>query len=397
MTHPDLPSPRRSEPPRVELGLMSHYHRLIEHKSIERESRFEDMQVIGRGGQGIVFRCERSGADGFRSPVALKIFSPAVYSSSSDYEMDMERMASVAMKASPLQNHQLLHVHNIIHKARIRIMVMEWVNGYDLHHLLSPATLDLLRSRVSPAQWANLNDVVITEGSQQSRLKPGIAIRILRECLTGLAALHKVGVAHGDIKPSNVMVKLTGNVKLVDFGSAVDLHAFSSRIACTPAYAAPEILDGSMNSPQSDLASLGYVLVEILSGCILFLQKDSLEILNKKKLSLPDRLKEILPPDVVRNRDLMDLCHALVNPNPDSRMTSAEEANIVWAANLHRQLVKTDLDSEYENDLRIWMESLPPKPPIDSAPPTADPAPRLSDGTAAGGATTELSESPIPS
>ena len=191
------------------------------------------MQVIGRGGQGIVFRCERSGADGFRSPVALKIFSPAVYSSSSDYEMDMERMASVAMKASPLQNHQLLHVHNIIHKDRIRIMVMEWVNGYDLHHLLSPATLDLLRSRVSPAQWANLNDVVITEGPQQSRLKPGIAIRILRECLTGLAALHKAGVAHGDIKPSNVMVKLTGNVKLVDFGSAVDLHAFSSPIACT--------------------------------------------------------------------------------------------------------------------------------------------------------------------
>ncbi len=327
-------------------------------------SKYEGMKLVGKGGQGIVFRSERSGADGFRLPVALKAYSPEVYSSTEDYESDMRRIGSVAMRVAQLQNHHLLDVHNFIERDQIRVMVMEWVNGYDLHHLLSPQMLEAVKGRVSDFEWNHLTDVVITHGPKQSRLKPGVAIQILRECLTGLASLHREGVAHGDIKPANVMIKRTGNVKLVDFGSAVDMKVPGSRIAWTPAYAAPEILDGAQNSPQSDLASLGYVLAEMLSGRVLFQRTDSIESLRAMKRSLPKRLKEILPPDIVRNKDLMELCHNLVNPDPNERMASAEEANIIWAANLHRQLVKTDLDSEYENDLRVWMESLPLESPL---------------------------------
>lgn len=340
--------------------LANHFRTLEQGDSLGWDSSYEGMKVVGKGGQGVVFRCERGGADGFRLPVALKAFSPMVYEQVEDYEADMLRVSSVAMRVAGLQNHHLLDVHNFIEHNRIRVMVMEWVNGYDLHHLLRSKALGSLRARVSRHEWLHLNDVVITDGPQQARLKPGIAIQILRECLTGLASLHRAGVAHGDIKPANVMLNLTGAVKLVDFGSAVDLRAPESRIAWTPAYAAPEVLDGEPNSPQSDLASLGYVLVEMLSGHALFQQTDTIEKLRATKQYLPDRLEALLPPDVVRNKDLINLCASLIHPDPARRMESAEEANIIWAANLHRQLVKTDLDSEYANDLRIWVESMPP-------------------------------------
>ena len=47
-----------------------------------------------------------------------------------------------------------------------------------------------------------------------------MAVAIIRECLAGLAALHREEIVHGDIKPSNIMVKRTGNAKIIDIGSA---------------------------------------------------------------------------------------------------------------------------------------------------------------------------------
>lgn len=317
----------------------------------------------------MVLRCERTGTDDFRLPVALKVFSPEVYVCADDYESDMQRVASVAMRVAQLQSHQLLDIHNFIECDRVRVMVMEWVNGYDLSHLLNSKMLEALRSSVIGPLWAYLNDVVVASGPRQSRLKPGIAIQILKSCLAGLASLHRAGVVHGDIKPANIMLNRTGGVKLVDFGSAVDLEVARSRIAWTPTYAAPEILDGAAVSPRSDLASLGYVLIEMLSGRVLFEGNDSIETLRAKKLRVPSKLASLLPPDVARNRELVGLCRALVNPDPDRRMASAEEANIEWAAKVHRQLVKTGLDSEYENDLRVWVERLPtPNPAKNSTP-----------------------------
>jgi serine/threonine-protein kinase len=352
--------PARGELADDMLDLAARFQSLGRQDALVWDSQYVGMEIVGRGGQGVVFRCERAGVDDFRLPVALKAFSPEVYACADDYESDMRRIAAVSMRVALLQNHHLLDVYNFIEENQIRVMVMEWVNGYDLRQLLSKRSLELARARISDSRWSHLTNVVITSGPDTSRLKPGVAIEILRECLSGLASLHRAGVAHGDVKPANVMVNLAGNVKLVDFGSAVDMEEPGSRIAWTPAYAAPELLDGAPNSPQSDLASLGYVLVEMLSGATLFRATDSIEDLRAMKWELPERLRRILPPDVVRNKELMDLCFDLVNPDPSDRMGSAEEANIVWAANLHRQLVKTGLDSEYENDLRVWMESLPP-------------------------------------
>ena len=62
------------------------------------------------------------------------------------------------------------------------------------------------------------------------------------------------------------MLKRTGNAKIVDIGSAFDLGRAPARRTCTPTYAAPEVLDGGECTARSDLASLGYVLIEMLAG-----------------------------------------------------------------------------------------------------------------------------------
>lgn len=323
-------------------------------------SQFEGLTLLGTGGQGVVYRSEWQGADGFRKPVALKVFSPEIYFSPQDYEADMRRIAKVAARVAEVQQDHLLDIHNFVEHNGIRVMLMEWVDGYDLRRLMAKEMLDEVRSRIDLRNWMHLNDVVIDEGPMRSRLKPGIAIQILRECLMALAALHRAGVAHGDIKPDNIMLKRTGNVKLIDFGTAVDLRDPGVRIAWTPTYAAPEVLEGKLNSAQSDLASLGYVFVAMLSGRVIFDRAGSIEDLLKAKRELPARLDTLLPAYVLRDKELTNLCRMLIEPDPARRVASAEEANLEWAANVHRRLVKTGLDSDYENDIRVWMEALPP-------------------------------------
>src|SRR6202000_1460654 len=102
----------------------------------------------------------------------------------------------------------------------VRVMVMEWVDGHDLAALLTPAMLEQARQRLGSPQWDYLNDVIVTPGPFTPRLRPGIAIQVLRECLAGLAALHRRGIVHGDLKPSNIMLKRTGAVKIVAIGPA---------------------------------------------------------------------------------------------------------------------------------------------------------------------------------
>jgi serine/threonine-protein kinase len=315
---------------------------------------------LGAGGQGIVFLTTRRGSDGFTLPVALKIFSPERFETEALYDEAMERIAKVSSRVAQIQHDNLLDVQNFVEQRRIRIMEMEWIDGYDLSRLLAPELLDLTRQRVSDDRWKYLNNVIVTAGPQQSRLKPGVAIAIVRECLAGLAALHREGIVHGDIKTANIMVKRTGNAKIIDIGSAHAIDDLPPTRTCTPAYAAPEVLEGRDNTPRSDLASLGYVLVEMLSGQPPFAGLHSFRDLLEAKRTLAQRLPQVLPAEVTCNELLMSFCRGLVAPDPERRFPSAEDADLKkgGAASFHRQLIVGGLASEYENDIRAWLEEL---------------------------------------
>jgi serine/threonine-protein kinase len=342
--------------------LVRQYEDIIDQQRLHWTSHHRLERLLGAGGQGKVFLSETRGADGFTLPVAIKVFSPDRYDDERAYDEAMQRIADVAAHVAQIQHDNLLGVQNFVDRNRIRMMVMEWVDGYDLEKLLVTERVVRVESRVSQKRWEYINRVIVTNGPVHPRFKPGVAMAVMRGCLGALAALHREGLVHGDIKPSNVMLKRTGTAKIVDIGSAFAIVAPPPNFMCTPQYAAPETLENSECTPRSDLAALGYVLIEMLAGQSPFAHcnpKNLRELLEFKR-SLPHRLHLILPDEVTVNGLLMNFCRKLIAPDPMQRFSSAEEADLVkeGAAAFHRQLVLSNLAVEYENEIRVWLEEL---------------------------------------
>ncbi len=336
------------------------YQQLLNNNCLEWNNQRTFSRCLGVGGQGVVYLSAREGADGFKIPVALKLFSPKRYEKIEDYQSEMGRIAQVSARVARVQENHLVTVQNFVKRDQIYIMEMEWVDGYDLRSLLTPETFKQIRDQVTLRRWKNINDNVFTQGAQQPRLKPGIAVAILRECLSALAALHRNDIIHCDMKPANIMLNRSGNAKIIDIGSAIDLNNLPSNQPCTPTYAAPEILLGERATPQSDLASLGYVLIEVITGFQPFANLQYSELIKAKKEILQQLPQWFPPEEFALSEPLMKLIHRLVHPDPGERFPSAEIADLSGdgAAEFHRLLVKSDLPSDYENELRLWVEEV---------------------------------------
>src|SRR5262249_54424124 len=95
---------------------------------------------------------------------------------------------------------------------------------------------------------------------------------VLRQLVTGLAALHGRGVVHRDVKPTNVLVESSGPVVLLAFGVAgahAARRARTETFAGPPAYMAPELLfSGAAPSPATDWYSVGAMVYEALTGAV---------------------------------------------------------------------------------------------------------------------------------
>jgi len=340
--------------------LNQHFRDLVSRDEVAWDVNYRLLRRLGSGGQGVVYLADRGGAFDVTFRLALKFFRPDRYHSVTEYRADMSRLARLAMKLARLQQDHLHDVYNVVESKGIMILAMEWVDGYDLRRLLTPQTLEQVRETVDPSRWDYVNDVIVTRTSEQLRMKPGIAISMIRECLRGVGALHREGLIHADLKPANIMVKRTGNCKIIDFGSAFAIDDKPPRSTWTPRYSAIEVQQGDTPTPASDLASLGYILFEMLSGQYPFSGVHSEEELIAAKKLLPKQLPFLLPEDVARNSTLVNFLAKMIAVKPEDRFASAEDADLseFGAAAFERELVKGDLSSEYENELRLWLAEL---------------------------------------
>ncbi len=100
----------------------------------------------------------------------------------------------------------------------------------------------------------------------QKPLPIELCVWIAGEVARALQALHQHGILHRDVKPKNIFLASTGEVKLADLGLAVDLNEAQRNLAGTIAYFSPEIVLGQAATEASDMFSLGAVLYEMLTG-----------------------------------------------------------------------------------------------------------------------------------
>jgi serine/threonine-protein kinase len=192
-------------------------------------------ELIGRGGMGVVYR----GTDlRLRRPVAIKLIATE-YASDAAVRRRFEREARLM---ASIDHPNVIPVYAAGEQDGHLYLVMRYVNGTDLHHVLG----------------------------ERGRLEPRDAARIASELGAALDAAHAAGLVHRDIKPANVL--LAGeHVYLTDFGitRAVDAgtrFTDSDEWVGTVDYMSPEHLRGEQTDARSDVYSLGCLLHAALTG-----------------------------------------------------------------------------------------------------------------------------------
>jgi serine/threonine-protein kinase len=121
------------------------------------------------------------------------------------------------------------------------------------------------------------------------------ALDIARQLVAGLSVAHERGVLHRDLKPANIMLDGHGRVRITDFGLAIaaEDEAQAEEIAGTPAYMAPEQLEGKGATVRSDIYSLGLILYEIYTGKKAFKAKTLAELREQKETQTPRAPSEL--------------------------------------------------------------------------------------------------------
>lgn len=122
------------------------------------------------------------------------------------------------------------------------------------------------------------------------------AVELVCQLLAGLAALHRAGIAHGDVKTDNILVDSDDRVTLIDLGLArfeAAAHVRDGTIAGTPEYMAPEIACGGPTTAASDIYAAGVILYEVITGTTPFTGTTSREVLQRH---LRD---EVTPPSLL--------------------------------------------------------------------------------------------------
>nr|WP_139415624.1 Stk1 family PASTA domain-containing Ser/Thr kinase [Agromyces laixinhei] len=167
-------------------------------------------------------------------------------------------------------------------------------------------------------------------------LEPSAAVRVIDGVLTALEYSHRAGVVHRDIKPGNIMITTTGQVKVMDFGIARAVSDSSTTVAQTTAilgtasYFSPEQAKGETVDARTDLYSAGVVLFEMLTGRPPFRGDTPVAVAYQHVSERPVK-PSVINPKVSPALDTVVL-HALAKDRDQRYQTAAEFRNDVDTA-----------------------------------------------------------------
>ncbi len=200
--------------------------------------RYRLIDRVGAGGMSVIWRARDEVLD---RTVAVKVLSAALAADARFRDLVRDEARAAA---------QLVHPHvATVHDYAETVAPDGTVTAFVVLELLTGEELEA-RLTEGPLPWL-------------------VAVRVCAEVAEALAAAHRLGIVHRDITPANVMMTPTG-AKVLDFGIATRVGApdddADGETFGTPAYVAPERLDGTPAQPATDSYALGVLLYETLTG-----------------------------------------------------------------------------------------------------------------------------------
>lgn len=264
-----------------------------------------DLEVIEMVGEGSVARVYLAREQSLRRLVAVKVLSPALAGDA----VACSRFEREALAAASIQH---------------------------------PNVAPIYRTGRLPSGAPYLVMPYFHGGSLESRLRlagplpPDEARRYVGQVAAGLAAAHRMGIVHRDVRPANILYDRDSHrVVLIDFGIAAVLEAADSMAPRLtrpgerlgdPAYVSPEQLRGESVTDRTDVYSLGIVAFVMLTGRLPFDARTPIQVMKAHAVEEPRRVAELRPEVGAELDELVRMCLA---KRPEDRPLAADVAEEV--------------------------------------------------------------------
>ncbi|HET7075633.1 MAG TPA: protein kinase, partial [Mycobacterium sp.] len=248
----------------------SHRDRVPDIPAELRDAGFENAAEIGRGGFGVVYRCDQ--------PMLDRVVAVKVLIADLDLE-NLDRFLREQHAMGRLSGHP-----NIV--TILQVGTTTSGRPFIVMPFHAKNSLEALIRRHGPLDWRE-------------------TLRIGVKLAGALEAAHLAGILHRDVKPGNIMLSEYGEPELTDFGIARMAGGFETAtgvITGSPAFTAPEVLEGKTPTPASDVYSLGATLFCALTGHAAFERRTGEKVIAQfiriTSQPIPDLRESGFPPEV---------------------------------------------------------------------------------------------------
>ena len=248
----------------------SHRDRVPDIPAELRDAGFENAAEIGRGGFGVVYRCDQ--------PMLDRVVAVKVLIADLDLE-NLDRFLREQHAMGRLSGHP-----NIV--TILQVGTTTSGRPFIVMPFHAKNSLEALIRRHGPLDWRE-------------------TLRIGVKLAGALEAAHLAGILHRDVKPGNIMLSEYGEPELTDFGIARMAGGFETAtgvITGSPAFTAPEVLEGKTPTPASDVYSLGATLFCALTGHAAFERRTGEKVIAQfiriTSQPIPDLRERGFPPEV---------------------------------------------------------------------------------------------------
>jgi len=213
--------------------------------------KYQVIRELGKGASGKVYLAE----DSFnKRKVAIKVAFPEALKNTEDGAFYRGMFLNEASLVGKLNHPHIVQIFDAVVEGEFSYIVMEFVEGGTLEKFCAPENL----------------------------LEPREVAEIIFKCVRALAFAQSLGLTHRDLKPGNILHREGTDIKIADFGAAINRVSDRTIIANvgSPAYMSPELVTGSgQASHLSDIYALGVVMYYMLAGRLPFSGANTMSVI----------------------------------------------------------------------------------------------------------------------